>query len=70
MCKCRRIDIPDEIKDTKVEIAIASAKSKLESITEKFINEKCDQRGNILETNLTNDEITGLKSLKERIKKW
>ena len=68
MSKCRRIEVPEEIKDSKVEIAIASAKSKLENITEKFISEKCDQRGNILENNLTHEETQGLKSLKQRIK--
>ena len=68
MSKCRRIEIPEEIKDSKVEIAIASAKSKLENITETYIREKCDQRGNILETNLSNEETSGLKSLKQRIK--
>ena len=68
MSQCRRIETPEELKDSKIEIAIASVKSKLSNINEEYISEKCDQRGKILETNLTNDEITGLKSLKERIK--
>ena len=40
---------------------------KIDLITDKYIKDNCDSKGNQRESNLSKDEIAGLKSLKKRV---
>ena len=65
----RIIETPEELPDKKIEIAITSVKAKLSKVNEDYLKEYCDKNGNIKDTNMTKEEIKGLKSLKDRVKK-
>ena len=44
-------------------------KSKIENVTKKFINDKCDEKGNIKASNIDTKTKQGVKSLQDRVKK-
>ena len=63
---CRRINIPDP-RNAETETILANMKGKISAAAMKYIKEKCDERGNIKERNITSEEAAGLRSLKKRI---
>ena len=57
-----------EAVDSVTETVLASLSASVHAVAAKYIASYCDKYGNIIETNLTKEEIGGLKSLKERVK--
>ena len=63
---CRRIFVPGPASD-HVEITLAHIKQGIDLITDKYIKDNCDSKGNQKASNLSKDEVAGLKSLKKRV---
>ena len=63
---CRRIEVP-EAREDDTEVVFANMKTRLSKVTESYIKEKCDNKGNIKEQNVGKQELDGLKSLKKRV---
>ena len=63
----RRINVP-KAQNVQIETILANMTSRILGVTEKFAAEKCDKYGNIKDKNMTQEEISGMKSLKDRIK--
>ena len=52
----------------EVETVLDNISSRVNSVVKAFIREKCDQKGNIHEKNLSQQQQRGLKSLAKRVK--
>ena len=63
---CRRIFVPGPASDN-VEITLAHIKNGIDLITDKYIKDNCDSKGNQKDSNLSKEEIAGLKSLKKGV---
>ena len=63
---CRRINIPNP-RDEKTEVVLANIKARSLKATEEYINKYCDNRGNILDSNVSSDERKAMKSLSDRV---
>ena len=63
---CRRINIPNP-RDEKTEVVLANIKARSLKATEEYITKYCDNRGNILDSNVSSDERKAMKSLSDRV---
>ena len=63
----RRIYAPNAAPE-KLESNLQQTKEALEEVFERYKKEKADDKGNIRESNLTNDQAKGLQELKEKTK--
>ena len=52
----------------EVETVLDNISSRVNSVIEEFIRERCDKKGNIHEKNLSQQQQRGLKSLAKRVK--
>ena len=75
MTKMRITDLPTcpevilpEPRPNDQESQLEAFKTEVMNITKEYIKEKCDDKGNLKEKNLSKQETKGLKQLKERIK--
>ena len=64
---CRRINVP-KAQSVPIETVLANIKSEILAEFGEFMSENCDQFGNIRAKNLTGEEISRIKSLKNRVK--
>ena len=64
----RRIYAPNAAPE-KLESNLQQTKEALEEVFERYKKEKADEKGNIRETNLTDNQAKGLRELKEKTKK-
>ena len=67
MPSCRRINVP-EAKEDQAEVVIANMKTRLANVTKQYIKDKCDNKGNIKQQNVSKEVMEGIKSLKKRVK--
>ena len=63
---CRRINVPEPV-DNKTEIVFANIKARIATRTEEYITLKCDEKGNIKDQNLCEDELAAIKSLRKKV---
>ena len=59
---CRRINIPNP-REEKTEVVLANIKAISLKATEEYMTKYCDNKGNILESNISKDERKAMKSL-------
>ena len=63
----RRITVPEAGSMNSKEIVYANLKSRIDVVTQDFIQQRCDEKGNIKEQNVDKDIFMGMKSLRRRV---
>ena len=63
---CRRITVP-EPEDEASEVIFASMKNEMADVTRLVMSEICDEKGNILDKNISRQEMKAIASLKKRV---
>ena len=63
----RRITVPEAGSMNSKEIVYANLKSRIDVVTQDFIQQRCDEKGNIKEQNVDKDILMGMKSLRRRV---
>ena len=66
MPTCRRITVPEPRGETE-EIVFANIKSRFSAATAQYMRDNCDEKGNIVNQNLSKSQLDGLRSLKKRV---
>ena len=63
---CRRITVLEPRGETE-EIVFANIKSRFSTATDQYMRDNCDNKGNIINQNLSKSQLDGLRSLKKRV---
>ena len=63
----KRIKIP-EFDDDAEEIRSNTVKTELKEVFMKYMEEHCDEKGNLLDGNLTTEQVKAIKDLKMKMK--
>ena len=59
-----------EVTDDAESIRINNVKAELKKVFVKYMDENCDSKGNLLENNLSDEQVKTIKDLKSRMKIW
>ena len=66
---CRRVTLPKPV-DEKNEVVMRNMKLKMMEAFQSYKSENCDEKGNIVKTNLTRENRIGLKQCRDQAKAW
>ena len=66
---CRRIEVP-EAREDDTEVVFANMKTRLSKVTESYIKEKCDNKGNIKEQNVGKTGVRWVEEPEEKGWRW
>ena len=65
----KRIIIPNLNNDDEHEIRRNTVKIELEKVFVNYVKDHCDKFGNVIDNNLSEEQLKAIKSIKEKMKK-